>query len=332
MVTLDAASLYCGLRVIRIENDSLAVEILPDLGAKILRLIHKPSGQNLLWENPRLRPETAPFGSSFDNHWSGGWDEVLPNDLPAAAPGGDMLPEHGEFWTQPAEVRVLAATTSVCEVSFTQLGRVLPTSFEKTVIVTASDPFVRVRYAFSHAGDYAFPFLWNIHPAMSISPATWLDVPARTGVTDPWRETHFVGNTTFRWPYATDRAGNPVDLRRVEPPEAGTADMHYLTDVEDGWYAVTDRAAQVGFALRFPVELFRHVWLFRTFGGWRGLYTLILEASAGYPYALADAVANGTCGIMPPHGSLEAEVLAIPYAGARSVVAVEPDGRVLPRA
>jgi hypothetical protein len=223
---------------------------------------------------------------------------------------------------------VVAATATACEVSFRQLGRVLPTTYEKTVIVTASDPFVRIRCTFSHAGGYEFPFLWNIHPAMRITPATWLDVPAKTGITDPWREAQFMGGSAFRWPYATDRAGNQVDLRRVEPPEAGTADMHYLTDVEEGWYAVTDQAAQVGFALRFPQHIFRHVWLFRTFGGWRGLYTLILEASTGYPCALAEAAANGACAIMPPHGSLEAEVLAIPYDGIRSVASVEPDGRV----
>jgi hypothetical protein len=331
MVALDTRSLYRGLHVIRIENDFLAVEILPELGAKILRLIHKPSGRNLLWENPRLGPVSAPFGASFDDHWSGGWDDLLPNDPPAVAPGGDLLPDHGEFWAQPAEVRVVAATSTDCEVSFTQLGRVLPTKFEKTIIVSATDPFVRIRYAFSHAGGYEFPFLWNIHPAMNISPATWLDIPAKMGITDPWRETQFVGNTTFRWPYATDRAGNPVDLRRVAPLEAGTADMHYLTDVEQGWYAVTDQATQVGFALRFPEDIFRHVWLFRTFGGWRGLYTLILEASTGYPTALAEASANGTCAIMPPHGSLEVDVLAIPYSGMKSVATVESDGRVIPR-
>jgi hypothetical protein len=332
MVTLDAESQCRGLRLIRIENDFLSIEILPELGAKILRLVHKPSGRNLLWENPRLGPVIAPFGASFDNHWSGGWDDVLPNDPPAAAPGGDPLPDHGEFWAQPADVRVVAARPTVCEVSFTQLGRVLPTTYEKTIVVTAADPFVRVRYAFSHAGNDAFPFLWNIHPAMNISPATWIDVPAKTGITDPWREAQFAGNTTFQWPYATDRAGNQVDLRRVEPPKAGTADMHYLTDVEEGWYAVTDQAAQVGFALRFPQHIFRHVWLFRTFGGWRGLYTLILEASTGYPCALAEAAAHGACAIMPPHGSLEAEVLAIPYAGIPSVAAVESDGRVMARA
>ncbi len=91
-----------------------------------------------------------------------------------------------------------------------------------------------------------------------------------------------------------------------------------------------DQAAQVGFALRFPQQGFPHVWLFRTFGGWRGLHTLILEASTGYPYDLDIAVKQGTCGIMPGHVSLEVEVLAIPFAGIRSVKAVQKDGSIVP--
>ncbi|HEX9013006.1 MAG TPA: hypothetical protein VF813_05800, partial [Anaerolineaceae bacterium] len=108
------------------------------------------------------------------------------------------------------------------------------------------------------------------------------------------------------------------------------ADMHYLVDVADGWYAVTDQSAQVGFGLRFPVKVFPHVWLFRSFGGWRGLHTLILEPSTGYPFDLTAAAQAGHCAVMPPHGAVEAEVLAVPFAGMRSVREVRPDGRVLP--
>jgi hypothetical protein len=330
MVLINTDWQYCNLQVLRLENEWVSVDILPELGGKIYSLIHKASGRNLLWQNPRLSPEKVPYGSSFDDHWCGGWDELLPNDLPRNAPGGDLLPDHGEFWAQTAEWTVLRSSPQSGEVKLSLNGRVLPTRFEKTIILTASDPFVRIRYSFSNSGVDAFPFLWNIHPAMAIGPDTWLDVPADRGITETWRGEQFHTNTQFQWPYANTRIGGVVDLRQVESAEANTADMHYLVDVHDGWYAVTDQAAQVGLALRFPRQVFPHIWLFRTFGGWRGLHTLILEASSGYPYDLDIAAEQGTCGVMPAHGSLEVEVLAIPYDGVQSVAVVREDGGIVP--
>jgi len=330
MVSVDVNWQYHGLRVVRIENEVLCIDILPELGAKVYNFIHKPSGRNLLWHNPNLPPAHQHFGASFDDNWSGGWDELLPNDLPRPAQGGDMLPDHGEVWSQPADWEIVAAGPTEVAVRFVTHGRVLSTRFEKAVSLEAGEPFARLSYAYHNLGATPIDFLWNIHPALAISPDTRLDVPARHGITDPWREMRFQGDKPFEWPYLTDRLGQTVDLRRVDQPAAGIADMHYLVGVEAGWYAATDLHSRVGFALSFPMAVFPHIWLFRTFGGWRGLYTLILEASTGYPYDLDVARQNGTCAHLAPGESLTAEVLAIAYSGISSVSRVESDGSVIP--
>ena len=124
MLRLDMDWQYRGLQVVRLENDLLCVDILPELGAKIFNLIHKPSGRNLLWHNPALPPARQQYGAAFDDNWSGGWDELLPNDLPrpAEAPDGDMLPDHGEFWTQAAEWEVIASSEKRVEVRLPATG------------------------------------------------------------------------------------------------------------------------------------------------------------------------------------------------------------------
>jgi hypothetical protein len=332
MLRLDTNWQYRGLQVVRLENDLLCIDLLPELGAKIYNFVHKPSGRNLLWHNPTLPPARPHYGEAFDDNWSGGWDELLPNDLPRAAAGGDLLPDHGEFWSQAAEWEVGTASPNRIEVRFTSHGRVLATRFEKTICLEAGAPHARLSYAYHNLGLTAIDFLWNIHPPMAISADSWLDVPAQQGITDPWREEQFLGGTHFKWPYAPDRQGRMVDLRQVLVADAGVADMHYLLDVAQGWYAVTDRRARVGFALTFPTQVFPHVWLFRTFGGWRGLHTLILEASTGYPYDLDVARQNGTCAHLGAGEILRAEALAIAYAGVAGVSRVEGDGSVVARA
>ena len=326
---LDTQWQYRGLQVVRLENDLLCVDVLPELGAKIWNLVHKPSGTNLLWHNPHVSPEPQPFGARYDDVWSGGWDELLPNDVPTPVAFGDTLPDHGEVWAQASEWSVVEDTSAQVAVRFVNYGRVWPTRFEKTLALRAGDSHLSVSYRYANQGPTPIDFLWNIHPAMRISEATRLDLPARRGIVDPWSSDRFAGGAEYEWPYATDRAGRRVDLRAV-PPQGADADFHYLPDVAEGWYAVTDTASRVGFGLAFPTAVFPHLWLFRPLGGWRGLYTLIVEASTGYPYELAVARQAGHCSHLERGQVLEAQVRAVAYAGCASVQRIEPDGRVIP--
>ena len=326
---LDTNWQYKGLQVVRLENESICVDVLPQLGAKIYNFVHKPSGKNLLWHSPHVGPAPCAFGSKFDDQWSGGWDELIPNDVPVVFPNGDILPDHGEVWNQAAEWQVLAASDKTVAVSFATHGRVLPTRFEKELTIRKGEPFLRVRYSYANLGHEPIPFLWNIHPALSVSSATRLDVPAVRGIVDEWNTDHFDAGMEYRWPYATDRSGRTHDLRLVPDASVGVADHHYLPNAREGWYAATDTKNRVGFGMVWPTAVLPHVWLFRTLGGWRGLNTLILEISAGYGTTdLNQAQAAGHCGLVHAGEVIRAEVLAVAYSGLASVARIDPDGRV----
>jgi hypothetical protein len=108
------------------------------------------------------------------------------------------------------------------------------------------------------------------------------------------------------------------------------ADHHYLTGVREGWYVVTDQRRRAGFGLVFPTKLFPNVSLFRTFSGWRGLYTLILEASTGCSRDLKESRQKGECARLSPGQTREVDVLAVAYSGVSSVSRIEAEGRVIP--
>lgn len=319
---------YRGLQVVRLENEWISVDVLPELGAKVWNLVHKPSGRNLLWHNPHLPPARQSFGARFDDAWSGGWDELIPTDVPTPVAYGDTLPDHGEVWSQASEWSVLEDSEDCARVSFVNFGRVWPTRFEKTITLRPGEPFFRLKYRYTNLAPAPFDFLWNIHPALAISPSTRLDLPARRGLTDPWSADLCEGWTEYEWPYLANRAGQTVDLRQVPPP-GNLADFHYLPDVAAGWYAVTDTRAKIGFGMAFPTAVFPHLWLFRALGGWRGLYTLIVEVSNGYPNQLEEARRQGHCGHLGPGETLEAEVTAVVYTGLSSVQEIQPDGKVI---
>ena len=77
--------------------------------------------------------------------------------------------------------------------------------------------------------------------------------------------------------------------------------------------------------------MFPHLWLFRAIGGWRGLNTLILEASNGYPNDLRKAIETGRCGVLGPGDAIRADVIAVAYAGLAGVERIDSGGRVIPR-
>jgi len=320
---------YCGLDVVRLENEVLCVDVLPQLGAKIWNFVHKPSGRNLLWHNPNLLPSRQAYGARFDDNWCGGWDEIIPNDVPATVGFGDLLPDHGEVWSQATAVEVLSGGPEACAVRFTVRGRVYPTVFQKTLRLGSCSGVLHVDYRYENRGDRPIDFLWTIHPAMSISPKTRLDVPAARVICDPWGDGRCEAWSEHRWPHVRTREGQLLDLSLVPPAGAG-GDFFYLPDIAEGWYAVTDQEAKVGFGLVFPREVFPHLWLFRALGGWRGLYTLILEAAAGYPNDLALAKERGQCARLAPGEALEAHVLAVAYVGVVAVERIAPDGTIVP--
>ena len=70
------------LRSITLESSELSLSILPEVGGKILNLVDRNSGKNLLWENPRIRPQQFDIDSNFDNY---------------CAAGGTRLPHRGRL-------------------------------------------------------------------------------------------------------------------------------------------------------------------------------------------------------------------------------------------
>jgi hypothetical protein len=69
-----------GLRAVVLENRFLRLVVLPEAGAKIWQITYKPLDASLLWNHPRVLPARHAIHARYDDVWSGGWDELFPND------------------------------------------------------------------------------------------------------------------------------------------------------------------------------------------------------------------------------------------------------------
>jgi galactose mutarotase-like enzyme len=315
---------YNGLECLRIENEHLTLDVLPELGAKIYRLIDKSRDHNLVWHSPRVRPHIAAVHSNFDDHWSGGWDEAFPGGAPSPNRYGDELPYMGELWTSEAQWSVEECSPRRIELTFSITTPITTATWERRLTLDAESPVVRLAYRIANVGYRPFDFNWGIHPVQAISPVHRLDAPARRGHVDE-HGGGILGNKgdTYTWP-----TFGGLDMRRALHPEARDFALHYLTELQDGWLACTDTSARRGFGLVFDQAVFPVIWLWMNYGGWRGYYHAMLEPWTGYPSPLADAVASGRARSLGPGEALETEVSAVLYGGVEGVTRLSADGSV----
>jgi hypothetical protein len=122
-------------------------------------------------------------------------------------------------------------------------------------------------------------------------------------------------------------------------PEPGPAhvDELYISDLPEGWYAVTNPHAGAGFALHWDLHVFPNLWLWRTLGPWSGypwygdMYMLGLEPISSVPPQAGDARAAGTLLHLAAGERMAARLVATAFEGTTAVKSVSDDGAVTVR-
>jgi hypothetical protein len=265
---------------LHLESQQLALTILPEVGAKILALIDKSSGKNLLWENPRIRPQTFPVDANFDNYWCGGWDDAFPT-ADACEYKGEAYPNLGELRSLHWVFEDGGADKDRAWARLSTFAPISAAKATKTIVVEGST--VALHFELESLGPLPLEFLWGTHPAFAVTPETRLIIPGKTGIVAIASHPS-LGTPGERYPWP--KLGN-VDMSRVQPITAGVNCGHYVTDLEAGWFAV--ETAGSGIVFSFPLQECPCLWLWLVYGGWRGYHHAIVEPWTSYPVNLAEA-------------------------------------------
>jgi hypothetical protein len=322
---LDARWQYNGLRAMVLDNPALQVTILPEMGAKVYNVIHKPTDTNLLWHHPRILPRVIPYGSLFDDTWPGGWDEILPS-TEACEYRGEKLPDMGELWSLPWDWREEPTGDGSACVYTGVSAAILPLRFERWLRLDADQPVIHLRYRVTNTGLTPLDLIWGIHPVFAIGPNHRMDLPVRRALVGRSSgESLGEAGQEYDWPTLPTPHGN-FDASRIQPYEANVFGGHYGTELTGNWFALTDTARCIGVGMVFPADVFRVLWLWQVYGGWRGLYHLAIEPWVGYPVRLDQAITAGRQRILQPNQPLEYEAAMIVYTGMDSVGGIKRDG------
>ncbi len=285
-----------GVPIVRLESEWLRAGIAPGVGGRVVSLVEKAGDHEFLWRNRALPLQVSLPGAEYDPNFYGGIDELLPNDIPEVL-NGVPCPDHGELWTAPLKWR--------CEDGRLQLEGLLPQfglKYERKMELRPDAPWLDFTYRITNLTTRPRQFLWKLHAALAVEPGDVIDCPARTAqVVDPnWSRYRTL--EPFAWPWIEGQAANVI------PAPDGTVDFFYLFDLTAGWIALRRPSEGLEFAYHFDTSVFRYVWVFASYGGFNGHYTVILEPCTTMPISVNEALARKQCSVLQPGEMLETKV------------------------
>jgi hypothetical protein len=164
---LSTSWAYRGLSLVTLENRFLRLQVMPQAGGKIWQITYKPTGVDVLWNNPRIPPRVHTIHAPYDDVWSGGWDELFPVDEEARILG-ERYPDHGELWTGQWEAEPFSTQDEVGVVLRFQTP-ISCIAVEKTLSLRRDHAKVFCTHRFTNSGGTPFPFLWKLHPAFRVT-------------------------------------------------------------------------------------------------------------------------------------------------------------------
>jgi Domain of unknown function (DUF5107) len=294
----STADLYLdGTPIAGLESDFLSVHIAPAVGGRILSIVHKPTGQEFLWRNQNLRLERLGHGSEYDPNFYGGIDELLPNDIPENINGIDC-PDHGELWTTQLDWR-REGEKLILEGTLPSFGL----SYRREMWLRPDAACLELYYRISNPTAQPREFLWKLHAALAVQAGDIIECPARTARVVDLASSRCKTLAPFPWPKVEGRAVNVI------PPADGTVDFFYLYDLAAGEVALSRSGTGLKFGYQFDLRVFPYVWLFASYGGFNGHYTVILEPCTAMPISVKDAARLKQCSSLAPGQSIETKVV-----------------------
>lgn len=335
-----------GHRCVVLENEKLRVTVIADKGTDIYEFLYKPRDIDFMWrtwvglrEKSHFVPTNSRSAGAHMDYYEGGWQELFPNCGGFSTHQGADLGQHGEVMLLPWRYVITRDEPDEIEVRFEVRTVRTPFHLVKTISLRGGDAVIRIRERVVNEGGQEVNFTWGHHPALGwpfIDESCRVDLPdcrIRAIADFSPGTSRLKAEQLTDWPLALGREGETVDLSHIPGSDAGASDMVFLEGITDGWYAVTNTRLKVGFALRYPADVFKQLWYWQVYRGgrdypwWGATYNIALEPCASLP-VLSHAAARGEALTLGAGESREIELVALAFEGSGRITGVSSEGTV----
>lgn len=276
-----------------LENSELLIIVRPDLGGRIDQIQDRKTGKQWLWHPAgydAAQTRLLAIGDSFDDNWTGGWDEIFPNDAAGKFRNYELV-DHGDLWSQPWKV----LETSPFSIQLVCQCQTVPVLVEKMIRLDPAKPEFKIEYRLQNQSDDTIPFLFKQHAAIAIEADDEILLPDCLIEPVALGFSKLIGREgKTRFPKAFTADGQEIELQRIPPAFSQLQEFYYSSELAAGECGIRNGRSQSSLMMRFDTADFPYIWVFQSYGGWRNHYVLVLEPCTTMPYDLEVACENGT--------------------------------------
>lgn len=307
-----------GHEIIELNSAQLSVKISRTRGAEILELRDKRKNLDLLWHNHedivRNRDFISSRNSEFGNfleHFSGGWQEVLPAAQYPVEYKGIKVGGHGEAALLSWSFEIVKDSADELVVKFWVDLRLFP--LRLTRIMTLKGEILRFDETVENIGETAIEFQWGQHLVLG-GPLTAPGAELQVDAGERFEVPHYP-SPTYRfevdqvgsWPEIRTINGAVEDLRTL-PANDGSDGHVILGPMQKTEVSLLNKELGIKAQMRWSKESYPYCWIWMVWGGikqyplWGAHRLVTIEPFSSPVISLTDAIASGSALVAQPGG------------------------------
>ncbi len=274
---------YRGLAAVKMENEVLRAVFLPDYGSKMVSLLHKRTGREILFQPSETELELPYYGADYAAWDASGFDELFPSIDASFYPEepwrGQYIPDHGELWTLS-----WSADITPKGLEFRVQSPRFPYAIKKRVNLI--DNLLQLEYRAFNQAQQPFKFIWAAHLLLaSEKERISLLLPEEVEEVINVKRDEHLGAWGERHSYpltGSQQTGESIDLSTMDASGCGSSQKFYaLHPLQKGCCGVEFIDTGERLLYSFPPDRVPYLGVWKSQGGFRGDYNLALEPCTG---------------------------------------------------
>jgi len=269
-----------------LENEKVRVVVAPELGARILSLIYKPTETDFAWHCP----DAALKKPTMELENVSGFFDCLPTTDPCTFKG-TKLPEGGEVSSVPWRILKTEQTRNTAWIRVETKCKIYPLLIRKEISLGKNSAVLTLEHELRNLSDETLEYHYSSHNTLAVTPFHRIVLPHEVSRVKLGYAGQFgkMGEE-IPWPIAPDLSGQPIDIGKMRGPCEKTTENLYTGKLKESWSALINQARQEAIAFRFDGEVIPYILVCTNNTGWRNYYFAAIEPVTGRPDNLDVAV------------------------------------------
>ena len=269
-----------------LENEKVRAVVAPELGARILSLIYKPTETDFAWHSPdaSLKKPTMELENVS------GFFDCVPTTDPCTFKGR-KLPEGGEVSSVPWRILKTEQTRNIARIRAEAKCKIYPLLIRKEISLGKNSSVLTLEHELRNLSDETLEYHYSSHNTLHVTPFHRIVLPHDVSKVKLGYAGQFgkMGDE-ITWPECVDNKGERVDVGKIRTPCEKTTENLYTGRLKQRWSALINEARQEAIGFRFDGDALPYILICTNNTGWRNYYFAAIEPVTGRPDNLDVAV------------------------------------------